>query len=140
MDCILVTPVAARAHPMASSNHRRILAIVETDRTFERHEVRGRQVWLGKCLHCNSHLAVSLEGEPISRATVEHILPRTAGGDDALENLGLACARCNAQKGVRIDRLPTSHPKFVAMVERLRERRRKRWREPPGGAGDKSAE
>lgn len=44
---------------------------------------------------------VDLNGDPISRATLEHIIPRTHGGTDALENLGLACARCNQGKGSR---------------------------------------
>jgi hypothetical protein len=29
---------------------------------------------------------------------VEHILPRSAGGDDAMENLALACESCNLYK------------------------------------------
>ena len=115
---------------MASSHHRLILEIVRTDRTFARVELRGREVWQGKCLHCNTHLAVALDGQPISRATVEHILPRTAGGGDDLPNLALACARCNSQKGIRIDHLGAGHPKFVEVIERLQQRRRARWREP----------
>ena len=50
----------------------------------ERAEFRGHEVWLGKCLHCNAHLMVDLQGEPISRATIEHIVPRVHGGTDAL--------------------------------------------------------
>ncbi len=115
---------------MATAKRRRVLAIVATDRTFERVSHRGEEVWMGKCLHCNSHLAVSLAGDPISRATIEHILPRTAGGTDAVENLALACARCNGSKGIRIDHLGPSNPRFIEVVDRLRERRRKRWRDP----------
>jgi 5-methylcytosine-specific restriction endonuclease McrA len=88
---------------MSASKRRRVLDIIATDATFERTEFRGREVWLGKCLHCNAHLMVDLNGDPISRATIEHIIPRTHGGTDALENLGLACARCNQGKGTRHD-------------------------------------
>ena len=111
-----------------TSRYRQILSIVLTDRTFERVQSNGREVWLGKCLHCNTHLAVALDGAPVTHVTIEHILPRTAGGTDDVANLALACARCNASKGIRVDPLPPSDPKFVAVVERLRERRRKRWR------------
>ena len=31
--------------------------------------------------------------------TVDHIVPRTQGGGDALENLQLLCAACNSTKG-----------------------------------------
>ncbi len=109
----------------------RILSIVATDATFERAEHRGREVWLGKCLHCSAHLLIELDGRPISRATIEHIVPRTHGGTDALENLGLACARCNQQKGVRHDLQRADDPKLLAIIERLQRRRRQRWRDPP---------
>lgn len=112
------------------SQARNILAIIATDRTFERVAYRGREVWSGKCIHCNTRLQVSLAGEPISRATVEHILPRHHGGTNDLENLALACARCNHGKGARHDRKPLTDPKLAAMIERLQERRRKRWRAP----------
>lgn len=114
---------------MSLSKQKQVLAIIATDRTFERSDHRGREVWLGKCIHCNSHLAVALDGTPISRATIEHIHPRTAGGTDAIENLALACAACNSSKGIGIDRLSPADPKFQQVVERLRAKRAKRWRE-----------
>jgi len=112
------------------SNHRTVLNIVRTDDTFERVEHRGREVWLGKCLHCNGHLLVSLDGAPISRATVEHIIPRAHGGTDAPENLALACARCNHQKGRRHDVHYDTDPRVRELVEKLLEKRKRRWREP----------
>jgi 5-methylcytosine-specific restriction endonuclease McrA len=115
---------------MSSVKRRRVLAIIATDATFERTEVRGREAWVGKCLHCNAHLVVSLEGEPISRATIEHIVPRGHGGTDALENLALACARCNQGKGVRHDPHYHRDARARELVARLLERRRERWREP----------
>ena len=36
-------------------------------------------------------------------ATIEHILPRTLGGDNDLRNLGVAHRRCNGEKGRRWD-------------------------------------
>jgi 5-methylcytosine-specific restriction endonuclease McrA len=109
----------------------KILAIIATDRTFEQVLHRGRPVWSGKCIHCNTRLEVALDGTPISRATIEHILPRHHGGTDALENLALACARCNNGKGSRHDHKPLTDPKLAAMIERLQGRRARRWRDEP---------
>ena len=33
--------------------------------------------------------------------TVDHVVPRAHGGSDELENLVLACSRCNSRKGVK---------------------------------------
>jgi 5-methylcytosine-specific restriction endonuclease McrA len=116
---------------VSASKRRRVLDIIATDSTFERADFRGREVWLGKCLHCNAHLMVDLSGEPISRATIEHIIPRTHGGTDALENLGLACARCNQGKGTRHDPRYRTDERAQQLVARLQERRRERWRPLP---------
>lgn len=112
---------------MSARTHEKILEIIRTDRTFERAESRGRDVWVGKCLHCNAHLTVALDGTPISRATIEHIKPRGWGGTEELENLALACARCNHQKGRTHDKEPT--PRGLELMEKLLARRRSRWRD-----------
>lgn len=109
---------------------RTLLAIVATDRTFERVVQRGREVWSGKCIHCNRRLAIGLDGTPISRATIEHIVPRNHGGDDAIENLAIACAGCNHEKGRRHDKRRSDDPELRTIVERLQRRRMKRWRAP----------
>ncbi len=114
------------------SKARLILDIIATDRTFEQVWYRGREVWSGKCIHCNTRLQVSLDGVPISRATVEHIVPRTHGGDNTLENVALACARCNGGKGSRHDHKRFDDPRLQEIITRLQARRRKRWREPQG--------
>ena len=110
-----------------------VLDIVATDTSFARAQHRGNEVWLGKCLHCNRRLMVSLEGELLENATIEHIEPRTHGGSEDLENLALACARCNAQKGFRHDLKGASDPKRQEVVDTLRRKRGKRWRPPPSG-------
>lgn len=116
------------------SRARRLLVwAAATDRTFELADLRGRPVLAGKCIHCNTKLVVDLEGREISQATVEHILPRTHGGDDSLENLAVACARCNGQKGVRLDPRRRDDPTLDRVISLLRERRRERMRPPPDG-------
>jgi len=116
--------------PSLSRKARLILAIVATDSTFVRADARGEPVWVGKCIHCHSKLVVSEAGEPLGVATIEHIVPRTHGGDDTVENLALACAGCNHEKGVRHDARRADDPKLRAMIELLQARRRERWRDP----------
>lgn len=44
-----------------------------------------------RCEYCHSPLW-------LTRAQVDHIVPRACGGTDAVENLALACDRCNGNK------------------------------------------
>lgn len=120
---------------MTDVRERRVLAIVATDSTFKKRLVRGELLWVGKCLHCSSTLCVALDGDTRGQATIEHILPRGHGGTDAIENLALACARCNQQKGVRIDSRPKRDLRLTEVVERLAARRRERWRAPESRDG-----
>ena len=114
-----------------SAKQRTILAIIATDTTFERARVGDREAWSGKCLHCNTRLTVALDGQPIGRATIEHIVPQTHGGTDDLRNLGIACARCNSEKGVRHDHKHRSDVRLNEVIGKLTEKRLARWREPP---------
>jgi hypothetical protein len=115
-----------------------ILAIVATDSTFVRTQrpgldTTGRgndETFVGKCLHCGATLVIGIDGEPRSLATIEHILPRAHGGTDALENLGLACARCNSEKGVRHDSKRTFGGRLADVVAALSEKRMERWVAP----------
>ncbi|UQA55219.1 HNH endonuclease [Polyangium aurulentum] len=118
------------ADPRKKGKRRTILEIVATDRTFERAEIRGRAGWVGKCIHCRSAITVDDQGEPIGPATIEHIVPRNHGGTDDVENLALACARCNSLKGIRHDARRADDPRRLELVEKLQAQRRERWREP----------
>ena len=51
------------------------------------------------CFYCGRQLAT---GEPFSRPTIEHVVPVSRGGSNALENLVLACKPCNLAKGDQI--------------------------------------
>ena len=53
--------------------------------------VRERANYL--CEYCHS-----LERLSASRFTIDHITPRSLGGSDELENLALACRRCNERR------------------------------------------
>jgi 5-methylcytosine-specific restriction endonuclease McrA len=88
-----------------------VLGIVATDVTFRRQIVRGLACFVGKCIHCNAKLVVALDGSTDGGVTIEHIVPRHHGGTDDPSNLALACARCNATKGVRLDARRADDPR-----------------------------
>ena len=103
-----------------------LLQCAATDRTWRWLDDR----WVGKCLHCNRKISLSGDGVSEGNATLEHIMPRNHGGTDDLSNLGIACARCNNQKGKRIDCLPVSDARFQTMIQRLFERKEARLHPP----------
>ena len=52
----------------------------------------------GWCRLCG--LAVNRKGNnPLQRATIDHVVPKSKGGKNDLENLQLAHAECNFLKG-----------------------------------------
>ena len=61
----------------------------------------GRQVQqraAGRCEYCRMHQ--SLQGATFH---IEHIIPRSRGGQSQLNNLAWACPSCNLHKSDRID-------------------------------------
>lgn len=47
-----------------------------------------------QCQYCGRHF-------PTADLSIDHVLPRTLGGQDTWENLVCACIKCNARKGGR---------------------------------------
>lgn len=111
-----------------SRRHLLLLAAAVTDKTFEKSTLDGRTVWVGKCIHCNTRLVLAEDGRSLGEATLEHVWPETQGGTNAVDNLAVACARCNREKGSRHDH--KKGEKLDAVVALLRERRMERWRDP----------
>lgn len=99
-----------------------------TDRTFEPKELNGEPVYEGKCIHCHAKLTLYADGRPLGGTTLEHIVPKNHGGTDDVENLAIACARCNSEKGLRHDHKRANDPKLLEIIERLQARRRQRFR------------
>jgi 5-methylcytosine-specific restriction endonuclease McrA len=110
----------------------RVLEIVATDATFEKVLVRGAMAWVGRCIHCNARLVIDSDGETGALATIEHIVPRSQGGTDAPENLAMACARCNHEKGRRHDARGARDARAAEVLAKLQAKRRERWRDPHG--------
>ncbi|HSN26251.1 MAG TPA: HNH endonuclease [Kofleriaceae bacterium] len=111
-----------------SRRHALLLAAAVTDSTFERATLDGRTVWVGKCIHCRSRLVVADDGRALGEATLEHVWPQAQGGTDDVDNLAVACARCNREKGTRHDHRAGARLDEVVAV--LRARRRERYRDP----------
>ena len=55
-----------------------------------RHVLYGQQE--GNCAGCSTHF-------PFRNLTVDHVIPRSKGGTDHLDNLQLLCSACNSSKG-----------------------------------------
>ncbi len=115
------------------STHQLLLWCAATDATFEPTLLGGEPALTGKCIHCRTRVSVSRRGKPLGGASLEHIVPRTHGGTDDLENLAIACTRCNAQKGTRLDARRADDPTLRAVIETLRARRHERLRPPLEG-------
>lgn len=109
----------------------RLLWVAATDDTFERMEQGGRAVLSGRCIHCRKRHVLSMDGEPLSNASLEHIVPRTHGGTNSGPNLAIACTSCNSAKGRRLDCRRKNDPDLRHVIALLNARRAERWRDPP---------
>ena len=69
-------------------------------RKITRRAVLARDSWT--CQYC---------GSTKSGLTVDHVIPRSRGGDSVWENIVAACATCNRRKGNRLPREIHMHPK-----------------------------
>lgn len=111
-----------------SRRHLLMLGAAVTDSTFERTVLDGKTCWVGKCIHCNTKLAVADDGRSLGEATLEHVWPTTQGGTNDLQNLAVACNRCNREKGTRHDHTRTQ--RLEEIVRDLKTKRLARWRDP----------
>lgn len=50
-------------------------------------------------LHKFNHTCVYCGTRPAARGTIEHIVPRSLGGSDRIDNLAWACYECNQKRG-----------------------------------------
>lgn len=50
-----------------------------------------------KCYYCGT--LTTLEQRKINSATIEHLIPRSLGGTNRIENLVMCCASCNSLRG-----------------------------------------
>jgi hypothetical protein len=74
-----------------------------------------------RCEYCRIHQ----DDIPFMSLQIEHVKPRQHGGNDTLDNLALACYRCNKFKGPNLTAIDPRTDKLV----RLFNPRRQRWSE-----------
>ena len=83
----------------------RLLAYVRIPRDAHRRKITRRAVFARDrwtCQYC---------GHQASGLTVDHIIPRSRGGESVWENIVASCAPCNRRKGNRLPREIQMHPK-----------------------------
>jgi hypothetical protein len=73
-----------------------------------------------RCEYCRISAGVDA-----ANLQIEHIVPRQHGGATALENLALACQRCNSHKGPNL----TGIDGDTGAIERLFNPRQDRWQD-----------
>lgn len=72
-----------------------------------------------QCEYCH----IRQQDSPVASFQVEHIIARQHGGGDDLDNLALACNRCNLHKGPNLAGVDPVSGKIVALYHP----RRQRW-------------
>jgi 5-methylcytosine-specific restriction endonuclease McrA len=83
--------------------------------------------WVGRCLHCNSRVFVTDDGQTL--ATIEHIKPLCDRGHPTdPRNLALVCSRCNNEKGIRHDQHAGKGGRADEVIAALQAKRDSRWR------------
>ncbi len=101
--------VEAIERPLRSASGRfpwphviRLLAYVRVPRAVQRRISRralfARDGW--RCQYCGS----------TGRLTLDHVVPRSRGGDSVWENVVASCAPCNLRKGDRLPDEVSMHP------------------------------
>lgn len=86
--------------------------------------VTRRKLWErdhGECQYCGRHVA-------FHQFQIEHIIPRSRGGENTWENLVVACARCNKTKrdrtpeeaGMRLRRQPSAPSSTGVLPKHIR--------------------
>lgn len=66
------------------------------------------------CCYCGRELVRTIKNRA-NQATIDHVIPKTQGGRNQLDNLVLCCYACNQEKGGKTD--------FLTMFRRKAEQR-----------------
>jgi 5-methylcytosine-specific restriction endonuclease McrA len=114
----------------------RLVQYVRVPRTLQRKISRralfARDGW--RCMYC---------GTTNGRLTLDHVVPRSRGGDSVWENVVTSCAPCNMRKGNRLPaevemtlRRPPRAPAPVLFIHLATPRIPNRWQPYLTGLGD----
>jgi 5-methylcytosine-specific restriction endonuclease McrA len=95
-------PLRSASQTYVWPNVIRLLAYVRVPRAVQRRISRralfARDGW--RCQYCGS----------TGRLTLDHVVPRSRGGDSVWENVVASCAPCNLRKGDRLPEEASMHP------------------------------
>lgn len=83
----------------------RLIAFVKIPRDFHRRKITRKAVLardLWTCQYC---------GDSNGGLTVDHVIPRSRGGESVWENIVASCGPCNRKKGDRLPREARMHPR-----------------------------
>lgn len=89
-----LTQTTSQLLPIPVPNNRRI-------------KLANRNQW--RCYWCNHGMRPEFGFQ--NSATIEHLLPRSQGGSNKVDNLQAACARCNRARGVQ------DHDEFMQIAK-----------------------
>lgn len=81
-------------------DHRRLSVFLEKGCKCVKCGLEGTQLIKGKARNGNIHWDIYTED--LFPLTVDHIIPKSKGGSDNMENKQPMCARCNNKKGNKI--------------------------------------
>ena len=89
----------------------RLVTYVRVPRDTHRRKITRRAVFARDgwaCQYCGSR----------SNLTVDHVIPRSKGGNSSWENIVASCAPCNRRKGDRLPRQAGMHPRRAPRTPR----------------------
>src|SRR5664280_2862699 len=89
----------------------RLVSYVRIPRDTHRRKITRRAVFARDdwtCQYCGSR----------SNLTVDHVIPRSKGGNSSWENIVASCAPCNRRKGDRLPRQAGMHPRHAPRTPR----------------------
>ena len=89
----------------------RLVSYVNVPRDTSRRKITRRAVFARdgwSCQYCGTR----------SSLTVDHVIPRSKGGDSSWENIVASCAPCNRRKGDRLPAQADMHPRAEAACAR----------------------
>lgn len=65
-----------------------------------------------RCIYCD-------ELVPANKRSIEHLWPKSLGGTRCVQNILMACKRCNSRRGDRWPASKYAHPRWQALVRKM---------------------
>ena len=72
-----------------------------------------------RCVYCSATTVLVRKAKTDSWATIDHIIPRSNGGTDDIDNLVIACYDCNNSKGSEPKEIPQAIMQYLKQKSRI---------------------